>query len=422
MRVRCPVMVGREVELARLLALVASAQRGAGGAAVVEGPAGIGKSRLVRQLTEAAPVPLIAVGRCVPNATLVPFRPLVEAVFDLGRQRPLPNPTQLGVFGLPLSLLVTEWAIGGPPKEASPLVLGEGLLRLLGMVAPEGSLLVLEDLHWADVESVAVIEYLCDHAADAPFAVVATIRSGHVSPAVATVRALVDRGAVEHHQLMALRPGEVEEMVRACGSDRSAQAAAAEGVPLLVEEILGAGGDGVAGVVPATIQASVDLQLVSLGRQVAEALLGGALLGRRFDWESVAAALGQDPAAVVGQADGRIQAMGTDARGRRRYPRCLDAAARCDAGKCEQMVEFAAALGPLRRIVTGHLAARSDLRPGSRTPGRSPAPASDYARCRSKTGICLAGTGYVRIRGQSSLTFSYTTSRSSPDSSRATAS
>ena len=45
-------------------------------------------------------------------------------------------------------------------------MLGEGVLRLLTTVAPDGCLVVLEDLHWADGESLAVIEYLCDHAAE----------------------------------------------------------------------------------------------------------------------------------------------------------------------------------------------------------------------------------------------------------------
>ena len=55
-------------------------------------------------------------------------------------------------------------------------------------------------------------------------------------------------------------------------------------------------------------------------------------------------------------ANGHIQAMGTDARGRRQY-RYHDAwRLRRDAEKFEHMVEFAAALGPLRRTVAGHLA------------------------------------------------------------------
>src|SRR5829696_6306541 len=55
-------------------------------------------------------------------------------------------------------------------------------------------------------------------------------------------------------------------------------------------------------------------------------------------------------------ANGHIQAMGTDARGRRQY-RYHDAwRLRRDAEKFEHMVEFAAALGPLRRIVARHLA------------------------------------------------------------------
>jgi predicted ATPase len=50
------------------------------------------------------------------------------------------------------------------PEEASVLVLGEAVLRLLSswLTPRANALVVVEDLQWADPESVAVLEYLVD--------------------------------------------------------------------------------------------------------------------------------------------------------------------------------------------------------------------------------------------------------------------
>ena len=79
----CPIMVGRDEQLAELQ----GAWRAAGQMLVVRGPAGIGKSRLVREFADwarAAGAPVFA-GRCSPAAADVPFRPLREALLAASR-------------------------------------------------------------------------------------------------------------------------------------------------------------------------------------------------------------------------------------------------------------------------------------------------------------------------------------------------
>ena len=61
--------------------------------------------------------------------------------------------------------------------ELSAPVRGEAVIRLLHAVcAPAGGLLVLEDLHWADPETIAVVEHLSDHLDRAPVLCLATVR------------------------------------------------------------------------------------------------------------------------------------------------------------------------------------------------------------------------------------------------------
>ena len=49
--------------------------------------------------------------------------------------------------------------------HVSPVIIGEAVLRLLSQADRSGGLLVLEDLHFADPETLAIVEYLADNVA-----------------------------------------------------------------------------------------------------------------------------------------------------------------------------------------------------------------------------------------------------------------
>src|ERR1700722_10244510 len=121
-------MVGRDQELG----VLEEAWRAAGQALVVRGVAGIGKSRLVRELAarvrEAGGV--VLAGRCSPTASDVPLRPLAEALLTAARSGLRPA-ADLTPFLPVLGALVPDWA--GPDNSATDrgmVVLAEGLLRL----------------------------------------------------------------------------------------------------------------------------------------------------------------------------------------------------------------------------------------------------------------------------------------------------
>src|SRR6266849_1066059 len=83
--VLCPVVVGRVHELEVLGALLDAARGGTGSVVVLLGEAGIGKSRLARELVTVASAADMVVlrGRAVPGVVKVPFRPLAEALAPL---------------------------------------------------------------------------------------------------------------------------------------------------------------------------------------------------------------------------------------------------------------------------------------------------------------------------------------------------
>lgn len=312
-QVRCPSLVGRHAELAVLVDLLSAARGGAGTVVFLSGEAGIGKSRMAREVSAiavTAGLPAV-VGRAVSGASSAPLRPFVEATLALSRRHGLPDRSELGPYAAVLGPLVPEWATGAPTTSGP--VLAEGLLRLLRLIAPRGCVVVLEDLHWTDPETLAVLEYLGDHIADTGVLLLATLRSGEGDQAWAVADALAARGSASPMPLTALDDATVAEMVRACGLDPEATApvtAQADGVPLMVEELLGDYDATIPGgntTVPRSLTDSVRRRVADLDPVDGSVLAAAALLGRRFDWRVVAEALELDATtmtAALGSARG----------------------------------------------------------------------------------------------------------------------
>ena len=305
--VRCPVFVGRDAELGALRAHLAAALDGRGGFAMVRGAAGLGKSRLCRELIDdaAAGGPLVTVGRAVPSGASAPYRPLAEAVLRAVRARGVP----VGEPDLAPWLPALEPMVPLPglpptdhrPPDGSPAVRGEAMLRLLRWLGTgRGLLVVLEDLHWADPDTLDVVEYLADNLGGEAVLCVGTLRGAPPSQASALADRLVSRGSASLTDLEALDDAAVEAIVRATAPDTAVDDLArirrfAEGVPFLVEELLGAPG------VPRSFADTVRARAGLLEPAQADVLIAAALLGRSVDWTLLDAASGQ-PAAVVALA------------------------------------------------------------------------------------------------------------------------
>ncbi|NUT94321.1 MAG: ATP-binding protein, partial [Saccharothrix sp.] len=162
MQTRAPVVVGRDAELRVLDQALADAAACRGRAVFLVGEPGIGKTRLARVTAGSAFDRGLRVlrGRGSTIGPMVPFRPLAEALMSLLRGGDAPDLRGLGPYRSALGRLVPEW--GDEPREnQSVVVLAEAVLRLLALVGP--CLLVLEDLHDADAETLAVIDYLVDN-------------------------------------------------------------------------------------------------------------------------------------------------------------------------------------------------------------------------------------------------------------------
>src|SRR5262249_47829161 len=149
--VRCPVLVGRDAELGVLQASLAAALGGRGGFAAICGDAGLGKSRLCRELIKGSPLGMLAtVRRARPSDASMPYRPLAEAVLGLLRPRSewIDEPQLMPWLPVLAQMVPVPGVL--PAGQTSSAARGEAMLRLLGWLGAEhGLLMVLEDLHWA---------------------------------------------------------------------------------------------------------------------------------------------------------------------------------------------------------------------------------------------------------------------------------
>jgi len=159
-------LIGRDSEVGRLNQALARACTGHGHIVVVLGEAGIGKTRLITALREAAPRrgAHALIGHSYETERLLPFGPWVQAIREVGivesRAVDRLNAGWLGELSyLFPELRQPEWPLPSEPIEA--LRLFDAMTELVKSLAARHPLVfVLEDLHWADEMSVRLFSFL----------------------------------------------------------------------------------------------------------------------------------------------------------------------------------------------------------------------------------------------------------------------
>ena len=210
--VLCPVVCGRDDELRVLRNAFAQAADGRGGVVFITGEPGIGKSRLVRELTGHARGlgAMAATGRAVRAGRARRTGRSREALLQLLRDRPLTAHADFDPW-LPALRAILP-ALGQPDQEAAaeprtaaarlagrPGRGGDPADPLARCRGRDGLVIALEDLHWADPDTLAVLEYLADNVGGERVMFVATSRDEPDSdgrrPGAADWRAGVPPGA-----------------------------------------------------------------------------------------------------------------------------------------------------------------------------------------------------------------------------------
>jgi DNA-binding CsgD family transcriptional regulator len=304
------VTVGRGAELARVEAGLVAAQRGGGGLLVITGEAGIGKSWLLAETGRRAAGRGMVVlsGRAVEGGGA--FRPVVEALVAAGAAA-LAAEERLAPYRGVLAWLLPGWSAGAgdPPALTDPIVLlGEGIIELLEFRSGgHGITLLLDDLHWADRDSVALLGYLAGRIGRTGIFVVGAARDDE--PAREVVQPLVRHPAVTELALSRLGGEDAVELARQRygnelpGTVIRLVMEASDGLPLLVEELVAAvaaspGGAGRP--VPRTVAELTERRLAGLLETVRDVVNMAAVLGGGIEWELLPLAGGWSDEEVAG--------------------------------------------------------------------------------------------------------------------------
>ena len=297
-------LVGRRPELARLLEEFESVVRGADASLfTVLGGAGIGKSRLARELEASlTDVAQVLTGRCLPYGDGITYWPLFEIVRDLvGEDDPGPAIARL-VTGREGAEAIAE-RIAGALGHASEAGTAEetswAVRKLFEALAQERPLVVVfEDLHWAEPTLLDMIEHVADWSREAPILILCLARPellekrprwGGGEPASLLLEPLT---AAESATLINSLQGETT----LSSETRRRIAETAEGNPLYVEQMVAmlADADPVDGPleIPPTIQGLLAARLDRLSEGERDVIERACVVGKRF-WAAAVAGLSE---------------------------------------------------------------------------------------------------------------------------------
>jgi DNA-binding CsgD family transcriptional regulator/tetratricopeptide (TPR) repeat protein len=318
--------VGREDELSRLLEALGGDVR----LVLVVGDAGSGKTRFVTEAMERAAAAGMAIvrGECLPLAGALPLLPVADALGELARLDgggPLAAALDAapGYVREELGRLLPGLGSGGGPVrdgragEWSRERLFSGVAEVLALVAgasPSGVGLVVEDVHWADSQTLDFLTFLVRTGRRGPVRVVVTCRADEapladqVADWLARVRADAGTDEIRLGPLSRAEvAGQAAALVGAPVSRQMAEElfARAEGNPFFTEQLVAAALAGQAGgglQVPAGLPARLAELLAAradgCAGEARAVLAGLAVAGRSLAEDALGAVTGLEAGAV----------------------------------------------------------------------------------------------------------------------------
>src|SRR3954453_5816817 len=293
---------GRAGELTVIGALISAVAEGRGGVLVIEGPPGIGKSRLltdVLALAEKAGVRTLF-GEAFEYQQTVPFFSLFMAT--LRADPPVGDAEALRRLGGSADLRF--WVV-------------QDLQDAIHAAAAETPLvIVLEDIHWADNGTLLALRSRATARPDVPVLWVLTARTGAGGPAVEETLSVLQRAGAAFVRVAAMSAGAVADMVQDAVRANAEEsllrlATKAHGNPFRVGGLVGglgeegrlrvSGGRVVASgqALPRRLGAGMQQRLDQLSSDASEVVRVAAVLPDRFSAGLLAAMLDRQPASLM---------------------------------------------------------------------------------------------------------------------------
>jgi class 3 adenylate cyclase len=328
----CPVLIRRDDELGVLEDALLAARRGESRFVVLAGEAGIGKTRLSRELAREARELgcAVLVGGASDAEVSLPYLPFVEAIGnyldeqDLDRLREALGPA-LGELGQLFPALAGDrLPEPSPDPGQAKLRLFESIVSLLSLPARDRTvLLVIEDVHWADASTRELLDYLARRLTDLPSLIVVTYRTDELHrrhPFLPTLQGWRRSGVADIVELEPLTDDGIGEMLGAIlGPDEvdrellELMLERTEGNPFVLEEMLrevveaSSSGDAVdrdavgRTRLPESVRQAILLRVQRLGDERSDVLDAAAALGRSFD-HTMLLAVSEQPESTVHDA------------------------------------------------------------------------------------------------------------------------
>ena len=306
-------LVGRDSEITTLTGLIREVARGRGSSVLIEGEPGIGKSALVRAAVAKVPEAGCQVfwGAGDELGQALPLLPFLDG---LRVREPSTNPRRTTI----VRLLRGEAAADRGTDV--PAVLAEQLLALVAeQCAVQPTILVIDDLQWADQASITLWGRLARSARQVPLLLVGMMRPAPQRDYLLALRRAVDGAA--RLQLTELTGAAVADLVAAlAGGEPDGNllrlAGGAAGNPLYVTELVAAlarssgftlteagGAELASGSAPSSLSAAIADRLGFVAGPVREVLRAAALLGTDFAVPDLAIVLGRNVADLIPAVD-----------------------------------------------------------------------------------------------------------------------
>jgi len=309
-------LIGREAELGQLRQILRDVWRRRGTVLALVGEAGVGKTRVVEELSVLAGRRggAVLVGRAYESAQVFPFSPWVDAL------RCDPRTTQRlvdfnPVWRAELARLLPEFGASAPTLATNDaLALFEAVTQLMTHLATrQPVVLILEDLHWADEMTLRLLAFLGRRIQSLPVLTVTTAREEELSEVPLLSRSYEELSGNARLVRLPLSPLSRRDTASLVSSLAGASAEGAslerlhdhvwrvsEGNPFLVVEMLrGLREDAVPAEpltppLPKRVRELVAARLARLSERSQHVVSVASVIGREFDFDLLQRAAGLD--------------------------------------------------------------------------------------------------------------------------------
>jgi DNA-binding CsgD family transcriptional regulator len=293
-----PTLRGRDAEQATIAAALDGASAGRGGAILVDAPPGFGKTRLLAEAAAMAQARgfAVAAGAATRGTRISPMATLIAALFS----EPDPLLDRAALDDLEQRPEARYWLL-------------DEIETLLEQASRERPLLVcLDDVQWADSNTVAALFTLALRLRASPIVWIAALRRGDAGPQLRSVATRLEREGATRIELGPLDDAAIRAVVAdhvaAPSPELLEVARRSEGSPFLLVELLADAAAPLEGALPQRIAETTRRRLDRLSPRAAGAAHAAAVLRTTFSVEELSGMLEAPPSALLGPVDELLRA------------------------------------------------------------------------------------------------------------------